>query len=87
MKKAFLYLFERLGLKGSAGRRSFSLDADLHSALLNQARLEQVSPDDLAADLVYTALVKRRTSAELRERWQKLSPREKDVIALTCLGY
>ena len=70
MKKAFIYLFERLGLKGSAGKRGFSLDADLHFALVNQARLEQVSPDELAADLVYTALVKRRTSVELRERWR-----------------
>ena len=87
MKKGFVELLERLGLKGMAGRRTFSLEADLHAALVEQAKLEQVSPDELAADLVYTALVKRRNSAELRERWQKLSPREKDVIALTCLGY
>jgi two-component system nitrate/nitrite response regulator NarL len=87
MKKGFVELLERLGLKGKAGRRTFSLEADLHSALVEQAKLEQVPPDELAADLVYTALAKRRSSAELWERWQKLTPREKDVVAFTCLGY
>jgi DNA-binding CsgD family transcriptional regulator len=87
MKKGFVELLERLGLKGKAGRRTFSLDADLHSALVEQARLEQVAPDELAADMLYTALMKRRSSTELWERWQKFTLREKDVIALTCLGY
>jgi DNA-binding CsgD family transcriptional regulator len=80
-------LLARLGLKREAGTRSFALNASLHSALMDLADQEQRSVAEVQSDLLTDALRRRQTHDELWQRWQKLSPREQDVTAFTCLGY
>lgn len=80
-------LLAQLGLKHKAGTRSFAFDASLNSALVEQAELEQITPDELANDLVRRELEKRRRHEEFVNLWQALSPREQDATAFTCLGY
>ncbi len=84
-------LWERLkdliGVQRKKGRRYFELDEALHTALMNLADLEGRPAAEVQADLLADALVRRQTHDELWQRWQKLSPREQDVSAFTCLGY
>jgi len=87
MNGQFAGLFTRLGLKREAGSRCFRLDADLYTAVEVQAEKEQMTPAELANDLVRTELAKRRKDEEFWQRWQTLTPNEKDVIAFSCLGY
>jgi DNA-binding CsgD family transcriptional regulator len=86
MTDPFQDLFARLGLQSSRRRHSFALEAELHSALQEQALREQRQPDELAAELLSSGLARRQGHDVLRERWQSLSPREQDVCAYACLG-
>ena len=83
----FQELFERLGLKLAKGRHTYALDADLHDALLKQVGGEERRADELAAELVSSGLAQMRDNEGLKERWQRLSHRQQNVTALTCLGY
>lgn len=80
-------LLTLLGLKRDSGPRYFELDETLHTALTNLADQEQRPEEEIHADLLATALAQRYAHNELRQRWESLSPRERDVTALTCLGY
>ena len=80
-------LLAHLGFPRTAGRRSFALDASLHSALVELAAREQRPAEQVQADLLAAALVQHKTDEELVQRWQELSRREQDVAAFTCLGY
>jgi len=86
MKKRFEGLLLRLGLKREVVTRSFTLDARLHSALMDLAAQEQRPAEEVQADLIATALAQRQTHGELYKRWQALSPREQEVTALACRG-
>ncbi len=87
VKKRFGELLNEMRFSNTGNRRNISLKEQLYSAVLEQASLEEVPPEDLAAELLWSGLAKRRKQAELWERWQKLSGREQDVAALSCLGY
>lgn len=87
MIKQFEGWLARLGLKREAERRSFALEASLHSALVAPAEREQRPAEELVADLLRTALAQQQTNGEMKDRWQSLSPREQEVTALTCRGY
>jgi DNA-binding CsgD family transcriptional regulator len=43
--------------------------------------------DELIPDLLAAGLTQYRTTDELWPKWESLSPRERDVAALACLGY
>lgn len=87
MSDPFLDLFARMGLPRRRGREhSFVLEPDLQAALLDLAQREQKQPDELIAELLSSALVQRKGTDVLQERWQSLSPREQEVVACTCLG-
>jgi DNA-binding NarL/FixJ family response regulator len=86
MNGPFHDLFVRLGLQSGEHRHSFALEAELHTALLEQALREQRQPEELVAELLSSALARRQGHDVLRERWQSLSPREQDVCAYACLG-
>ena len=67
--------------------RTFEIDEGLVASLQEQADLEQLSADELAASLLTKSLQERRaTNARLHD-WTSLSPREQEVTALTCLNY
>lgn len=80
-------LLSLLGLKRNSGPRYYELDETLHTALVDLADQEQRPAEEIHADLLATALAQRYTHNELWQRWEALSPRERDVTALTSLGY
>ena len=86
-----MYLLNRLlsllGLKRDSGSRYFELDETLHTALANLADQEQRPEDEIQADLIAAGLAQHYSTKELHQRWDSLSFRERDVAALTCLGY
>jgi len=87
MMKTWERLLSLLGFRTVAGRHIFSLDDNLHTALVKLADQEQRSVEEVQADLLAAAMAQRQTHGEMWKRWQSLSPREQDVSALACLGY
>ncbi len=81
------HLLSLLGLKRGSGPRYYKLDEPLQSVLETLAVEEQRPAEDIQADLIEAGLAQRQTYNEVLQHWQFLSPREKDVTALTCLGY
>ena len=87
MKTIWEGLLARLGLKRTRQRRTFSLDENQLQALETIAEQEQKSEQEIFTELFDTAVNQRLTNDELTDRWKSLSAREKQVTALTCLGY
>ncbi len=77
----------KAGLKGGRERRAFALDADLQTRLVLLAQEEHRSAEEVQADLIEAGLAQRANQDSLVQRWQRLSAREQQVAALTCLGY
>ncbi len=73
--------------RGKSKLRSFDLDTTLQTRLITLAEQENRSPWDLEADLIEAGLAQRKVQDEWVKRWQSLSIREQQVVALTCLGY
>jgi DNA-binding CsgD family transcriptional regulator len=67
--------------------RVFRFDGELVESLRDLAAREERSTEDMAADLLADALVKRRQAEVYLRIWKKLTPREQQAAALTCLGY
>ncbi len=82
-------LFARMGLNRPKGQRyfEFALDERLQLELIDVAEREKRAPSELEAELVGEGLARRRTRKELVRKWESLSPRQQQVVALTCLGY
>ena len=75
----FRYLLERLrrAFRSSRfGQRSFDLDQELIQALRVLAEREQLPAEDLAVDLLTTAIDQKHASQELIQRWRTLSLRQ-----------
>jgi DNA-binding CsgD family transcriptional regulator len=68
-------------------RRYFELDAPLQAALQERAGREQRPLEQFQAELLAAGLANLQTSDELKRCWERLSGREQEVTALTCLGY
>lgn len=82
--------FKRLlSLFGSRRKEvpAYALDDQLQTVLETLAEKEQRPAREVHAALLADALKQRRTSEALWQRWQSLSPRERDVTAFSCLGY
>jgi DNA-binding CsgD family transcriptional regulator len=79
-------ILQRLGLRQATTRRYYALAENLGLTLQGLAEREQRSTDDLAADLLLSALAQRRTAEGAWQAWQRLTPREQEVAALSCLG-
>ena len=43
--------------------------------------------EDFVADLLWSAVADRRSAVKFLQPWDKLTPRERQVAALACLGY
>ena len=83
------YVLKRLkaGLKGGLGPRKFALEAELQTRLVALAKQENRSAREVERDLVEAGLARRDLQGRLEGRWGRLSSREQQVAALTCLGY
>jgi DNA-binding CsgD family transcriptional regulator len=79
-------LLARLGLK-RIGSRTYALDERAYSVLESLAVREQRPAEDVHAAILADAVEKRNIQDALVGCWDSLSPREKDVAALTCLWY
>jgi len=80
------HLLQALG-RLPAPQRLFHFDDELVQSLQELAEREQRSEDEVAADLLTTALAQREAAEVRIEVWRGLSIREQQVVALTCLGY
>ena len=67
--------------------RTYALDDRLNRVLLTLAEKEQRPAEEVHAALLVDALRQRRNQEAAWQSWQALSPRQKDVTALSCLGY
>jgi DNA-binding NarL/FixJ family response regulator len=68
-------------------RRYFDLDESLHTALVDRAGQEQRPPGEIQAEVLALGLAHLHTADMLKQYWNRLSQREQQVTALTCLGY
>jgi two-component system, NarL family, response regulator NreC len=76
-----------LGLRKDPGSRFFKLDASMHTSLRTLAQHERRAEEDLVADLLASGLTHYQSQDVFWHYWETLSPREREVTALTCLGY
>ena len=67
--------------------RLFQFDEPLLESLRQVAQLEQRSADEVAADLLQTALSQNVSDKRRIQMWDSLTPREQQVVAMACLGY
>ena len=67
--------------------RSFQLDGEVAQTLKELAEYEQRSVDDMASELLSSAIDQRYKAKGSLHHWRSLSPREQQVVALNCLGY
>lgn len=67
--------------------RSFDLDEGVVQSLQDLARREQLPPGQLASTLLQQALEERRAAEFRQRRWNELTQREQQVVALICLDY
>ena len=74
-----------LGLKGPQHR--YRVDVNLAESLKNLALEQARDPDEIAADILAEGIARREQAGQHFEQWGLLSPRERDVTALVCLGY
>ena len=80
-------LLTLLRMMRGSGLRNFELNERLQTALVDRADREQRPVEDIQEELLADGLTHLETSDGLKQRWDALSPRERDVTAYTCLGY
>ena len=64
--------------------RSFDLDEEVIRAVRELAEREQRPEGEVASALLAFALEHRQSAEENMRNWQSLSPREQQVVAMTC---
>lgn len=79
----FLHL---IGLRPNSGSRTYELSESLQTTLTTIAQNESRPVTDLIPELLAAGLTQYRSVDELWPKWESLSPREREVTALTCLG-
>jgi DNA-binding NarL/FixJ family response regulator len=80
------WILHRLHVRSLPGFRHYELEENMHLTLRSLAEQQGRSEEDLAADLMERGLSQYYSSDQLWQTWETLSPRERDVVALTCLG-
>jgi DNA-binding CsgD family transcriptional regulator len=80
-------LLALLHIQRTAASSTFELEADLQMALVERAGQEHRPEQELQLEIFEAGLAQLQTSDELKARWETLSPREREVTALTCLKY
>jgi DNA-binding CsgD family transcriptional regulator len=80
-------LLTNLGIWPGSARRYYELDEPLQAAVLERADRDQRPFEQVEAELLSVGLAHLQSSDRLQQRWDRLSKREQDVTALTCLNY
>lgn len=68
-------------------RLSFLMDEELVESLREMAYSQRRPKEELAADLLSEALMRRQDEENKLDHWRSLSPREQEIVALVCLDY
>lgn len=68
-------------------KRTYRLDEDLVQSLQTLAERERLSEEQVAANLISEAMVRRQAEQSILRRWRSLTPREQQVTALVCQNY
>lgn len=76
-----------LGVRDNPGPRFYELEVGLQESVKTLAAHEDRPEDAVVADLVASGLTHYSDQELFWHHWEKLSPREKEITALTCLGY
>ncbi len=80
----FLYM---IGLRSNPDPRTFKVSESLYVTLTTLAQHEGRPEDDFAQQILAAGLTAYYSVDELWKKWEMLTPREKEVTALVCLGY
>ena len=82
----FLYL---IGKRPTPGPRTYRFDVSdsLQVTLSTIAKDEGRPENELIPELLNAGLTQYVSNERIWKKWETLSPREKDVAALVCLGY
>jgi DNA-binding CsgD family transcriptional regulator len=82
----FMYL---IGLRQTPGPRTYHVDvSDSFQVTLATLASDEGRPEsELIPELLNAGLTQYTSNERLWKKWEALSPREKDVTALVCLGY
>ncbi len=80
-------LLQRFSLAVSAKRHTVQVRDELLPTLEALAESDRRSVDQVANRLLSDAIDERREAAKLEQTWARLTEREQQVVALTCLGY
>jgi DNA-binding NarL/FixJ family response regulator len=83
----FKYLLQALGFSPAPVTRQFSLDEDLSEALYDLAAQESRPVNEIANVLIQQALEDHHSTTATLHMWNQITPRQKQVAALLCLGY
>jgi len=80
-------ILRRIGLRPKSGPRYYELSESLHATLSTLARHEGRPEEELIPDLLAAGLIQYRSTGKLWQQWLSLTPRERDIAALACLGF
>jgi DNA-binding CsgD family transcriptional regulator len=76
-----------IGLRPKSGSRTYEISESLQVTLSTIAKHEGRPEHELLPDILAAGLSEYVTKDKLWNRWQSLSPREREVAALACLGH
>jgi DNA-binding CsgD family transcriptional regulator len=76
-----------IGLRPKSGPRYFEVSEQLQLKLTSLSLHAGRPEDQLAQELLAAGLTEYYSQDELWKRWETLTPREREVTALICLGY
>ncbi len=73
--------------KGDDEPRLFLQDEEIITLVRNTAKQQGRSEEEIIADFTKAGWGQLQQESEMAERWDSLSRREQQVVALICLGY
>lgn len=76
-----------IGLRPLSAPRKYQVSESMQVTLTTLSQHDGRPEDELIQNLLAAGLTHYYESEELWKKWEILSPREKEVIALVCLGY
>ena len=83
------YFFQRIrrALRMKRLKRDYHVDLDMAAYLQDLATEQDSDPEQVAKDIFAKGIVSHFQNDHLHQIWEQLTPREREVTALVCLGY
>ena len=80
-------LLSLVGLRPTSAPRKYGLSESMQVTLTTLSQHDGRPEEELIQDLLAAGLTSYYSSDELWQKWESLSPREKQVAGFVCLGY